>query len=115
MGAGRFVFFFAAATVAAVSMPGDTIFAGAVRENAERYATRYGSRMEGMRAPVAECMGVDSDDNGYVTCTVRDSDRELGDARPHQIECRANVVFEFDTGCREYRLRTIDVRTGEAQ
>jgi hypothetical protein len=99
---------------ALLAIYGATHIVGAsrVRENAERYALRYGSRFEGMRRPVAECMGVDNDNNGYVTCTLRDADREMGVQRPRQVECVANVFFEWSTGCREYRLRTLDVQTG---
>lgn len=90
----------------------NSVGTSSVRENAERYALRYGSRFEGMRRPVAECMGVDNDNNGYVTCTLRDADREMGVQRPRQVECVANVFFEWSTGCREYRLRTLDVQAG---
>ncbi len=89
-----------------------SVRASIVRDNAERYALRYGSRFEGMRRPVAECMGEDSEGNGYVTCTLRDADREMGVQRPRQVECVANVFFEWSTGCREYRLRTLDVQAG---
>lgn len=94
------------------SLVGRSVGASAVRENAERYAVRYGSRIGGMRTPIAECMAVDNDNNGYVTCTLRDADREMGVQRPRQVECVANVFFEWSTGCREYRLRTLDVQTG---
>lgn len=82
---------------------GDTLGEQAVRDHAERYAISHGSRIDGMRLPVAECSGIDSDANGYVTCTLRDADRDFGSPVPKHVECVSNVFFEWNTGCRDYR------------
>lgn len=76
------------------------------KANAEKYARAYVREFNGWASPVIACMGVDTDQNGYVTCTVA----ERAGAQSHQIECVSNWVFEYNTGCREYRLRTIDLQ-----
>jgi len=55
----------------------------------------------------AQCSGVDTDDNGYVTCVLSFVDVNRP---PAQIECTANWIFEWDKVCRPYRLRTFDVQ-----
>lgn len=74
------------------------------KQNAERYARTYLRTMKGWNSPVVQCMGTDSDQNGYVTCEAA---REVG-AQTERLECKANWVLEYDTGCRELQ-RTINI------
>lgn len=75
------------------------------KEHAEEYARQYAREFMGLPAATVSCMGVDTDRNGYVTCNVSG-----GQGAPvRQIECVANALIEVSTGCREYRLRTIDL------
>jgi len=54
-----------------------------------------------------QCSGVDTDNNGYVTCVLSFVNV---DRPPAQVECTANWIFEWDKVCRPYRLRTFDVQ-----
>lgn len=78
-----------------------------IKAHAEVYALRYTQQfLNGNPTSVVDCMGVDSDNNGYVTCTVAS---ERG-GRTTQIECVANAWLEWNTGCRAYMQRTISVQ-----
>lgn len=90
---------------------GKYVYAGRVRANAERYALSYAREIEGMASPRAQCMSMDTDNNGYVTCSIRDD--AATSSRPTQIECVANMLVEFNTGCRGYRVRTLEVNTDQ--
>lgn len=81
------------------------------KRHAEEYAREYTTRFMGTRSAIIDCMGTDSDNNGYVTCTVAPQ----AGARTTQIECVSNTFFEWNKGCREYRLRTIDLRQDQTQ
>lgn len=75
------------------------------KAHAEEYARQYAREFMGLPAAIVSCMGVDTDHNGYVTCNVSG-----GQGAPvRQIECVANVLIEVNTGCREYRLRNINI------
>ncbi len=92
---------------------GSYFFAGKVRANAERYATNYAREIEGMTSPRVQCMSMDTDANGYVTCSIHDG--AVPSSRSTQIECVANMFTEFNTGCRGYRVRTLDINTTSDQ
>lgn len=75
------------------------------KANAETYARQYARDFMGAQNPVVSCMGEDIDMNGYVTCSVA---RAVGEP-VRQIECVSNWILQYNKGCREYRLRTIDI------
>lgn len=97
----------------AFAVAGRYLFANKVRANAERYATSYAREIEGMTSPRVQCMSMDTDINGYVTCSIRDG--AVSGSRSTQIECVANMFTEFNTGCRGYRVRTLDINTTSDQ
>lgn len=97
----------------AFAVAGRYLFANKVRANAERYATSYAREIEGMTSPRVQCMSMDTDINGYVTCSIRDG--AVSGSRSTQIECVANMFTEFNTGCRGYRVRTLDINTPDQQ
>lgn len=74
--------------------------------NAEKYARDYARTFHNWQNPVVQCFGLDTDHNGYVTCSVA---REPG-APIRQIECAANIVLQFNRGCRQPQLRTLEVQ-----
>lgn len=74
------------------------------KQNAEKYARTHLRTMKGWNNPVVQCFGVDTDRNGYVTCTVA----ERVGAPTERLECVANWVFEYNTGCRELQ-RTLNI------
>lgn len=76
------------------------------KANAETYARQYAREFMGTQNPVVSCMGTDTDMNGYVTCSVA---RAPGEP-VRQIECVSNWILQYNKGCREYRLRTIDIQ-----
>lgn len=78
------------------------------KNNAEKYARTYLRTMKGWEHPVVQCMGVDSDQNGYVTCEAA---REAG-MQTMRLECVSNWVFEYNTGCRELQ-RTININSDQ--
>lgn len=67
-----------------VGISGVTV--GPTRTHAEDYARDYVRQFRGWQQPVVSCMGVDTDNNGYVTCTVA----ERAGTTPQQVECVAN-------------------------
>lgn len=73
------------------------IGAPARSSNATGYARDWARRFKGWSSPVIDCMGNDTDNNGYVTCTIGD-----GRGQVEQIECAANTVIEINVGCRPY-------------
>lgn len=69
------------------------------RANANTEARQYVRTMHpGWTRPVISCQGMDTDGNGYVTCTVGD-----GTDRTEAIECAAFVTVSFNEGCRPMR------------
>ena len=54
---------------------------------------------------VVACQGVDSDDDGYVRCTVGD-----GNTNTESIECRTSLTFNYQRGCVPMRLSVRGVR-----
>lgn len=89
--------------IGTVALGGLGVGASSRSSNATGYARDWARRFKGWSSPVVECMGNDTDGNGYVTCTIGD-----GHGTVDQIECAANTVIEVNTGCRAYR-RTIGV------
>ena len=79
-----------------------------IRDNAQGYARNYARQFYGMSNPVVQCAGIDTDANGYVTCTVGGNGQP-----PRQIECRANHLVEYDTACREQRV--FNMQTNQPQ
>jgi prepilin-type N-terminal cleavage/methylation domain-containing protein len=83
-----------------------------VKENAERYARAWALRFKGWQRPIVDCMGVDSPPkDGYVTCTIA----ERSGAPAEQIECAATAFIETNTGCRAFRLNTVQVVQPQSQ
>jgi len=62
---------------------------------ARRWAAELGYTVRG-----ASCANVDSDDDGYVSCTVVVVDGDT--ARPMAIECRG--AYSVGNGCRRPKL-----------
>lgn len=91
--------------IAGVAVGALGLGAPARSSHATGYARHWARRFKGWSTPVVECMGDDSDGNGYVSCTVGD-----GHGAVEQIECAANTV---NTGCRPY-TRMIGVGVGNA-
>lgn len=58
--------------------------------------------------PAVLCQAVDSDGNGYLSCTIGN-----GDAL-EPIECAPSVLFDYARGCRPVRFLTAPT-TGTAQ
>jgi hypothetical protein len=69
-----------------------------VRGHAERYARDHARRVWHWQAPLARCVGVDGDGNGFVGCTVSQGE---DDPSPRALECRANLLLQTLTECRE--------------
>lgn len=58
----------------------------------ERDAASFAEKMDGHPPRGVSCVNVDSDDDGYVTCTVFRVDRD-----PYSIQCAIRVGWE---GCK---------------
>lgn len=78
---------------------------GVVAEHANAYARDYSRQFHGWHNPAVSCAGEDTDHNQYVTCTVA----EQAGAPSVQIECRANLLFEWSKTCRVPSMRGIQV------
>lgn len=65
------------------------------KEEAQRWATELGYTVRG-----ASCANYDSDDDGYVSCTVVVVDGDT--TRPMAIECRS--AYALGQGCRQPKL-----------
>lgn len=77
----------------------DMVTADTIRENANTDARAHARRFHPRWSHyVADCQGVDSDGDGYVTCTIGD-----GDQITEAIECRTAVVMDYQRGCRPMR------------
>lgn len=70
--------------------------ADTVRDRAETDARAYAVQMHPGMTRVL-CQGVDSDGDGYVTCTLGDGREAVG------IECRASLWMDYARGCRPMR------------
>ena len=70
------------------------------RENSTSMARRYVSEMHGPTWTRVSCQGVDTDNNGYVSCVVGDG------TATEPIECAACMTssFCFNSGCRPLRF-----------
>lgn len=74
--------------------------ADTVKAHAQEDARTYVRTMHpAWTTPVVDRQGVDSDDDGYVRCTVGD-----GANTTEAIECRTSVVFNYQRGCAPMRL-----------
>lgn len=82
-----------------------------IKQHAETYATNYLHRFRGWNTPIVDCAATDTDNNGYVTCTVAES---VG-SQPIQIECAANIYLENTTNCRVPFMRNLNVTTEGTQ
>lgn len=58
----------------------------------ETDAAGFALKMDGKAPRGVECVNIDSDDDGYVTCTVFRVDRD-----PYSIQCAARAGWE---GCK---------------
>ena len=73
----------------------EALMASRVQSRAQRDACKYTSIVHPhWTHPVVLCQGVDSDEDGYVRCTVGDG----GDIT-ESIECRTSLMVEFYRGC----------------
>lgn len=68
------------------------------RDEAEEEARSYAQKM-GMEIKGVSCMNLDTDDNGYVSCTLNVIEKD-GKTSPVPIECASKWSFNND-GCRE--------------
>lgn len=80
-----------------------TGFAGERRLRAENDAKTYVRELHPTWTNTrALCQSTDSDNDGYVTCTVISTVN--GTNTPEEgIECRASVYFDYARGCRPMR------------
>jgi type II secretory pathway pseudopilin PulG len=69
-------------------------------QNARQYAGELGVEVAGL-----SCTGVDTDGDGYVSCTIRGRDGSLT-----PIECAGRLTL--NSGCRVARVIPIGVRRG---
>lgn len=78
-----------------------SILAGAMNNNnsgqAEHDAKAFVTKMYGATNANASCMDRDTDNNGYVSCTVV-YDKANGEQVAMPLECGAN--FSWNTGCK---------------
>lgn len=80
-----------------------TGFAGERRARAENDAKTYVRELHPSWTNTrALCQSTDSDNDGYVTCTVI-STMNGTDTPEEGIECRASVYFDYARGCRPMR------------
>lgn len=74
-------------------------FADRVRDRANEDARAYSREFHpGWTHPTVSCQSVDSDSDGYVTCTIGD-----GANATEAIECRVSRVTNYKRGCRPMR------------
>lgn len=85
--------------------------AGTIRGNAEGYARHYARQFKRWGTPVVACAGRDTDNNGYVSCTIAPAPG----GPTEQIECAANVYDESDTSCRDPQMRSVQWPGGGSQ
>jgi len=77
------------------------IVAGLRKANAEDVAVEYAQKLyPDQKAHYATCQGRDTDDNGYVSCTLRIV-RPDGTEDRIPLECAAFLVFSYGQTCRE--------------
>ena len=80
-----------------------TGFARERRARAENDAKSYVQQLHPSYTNTrALCQSTDSDNDGYVTCTVISTVNGT-DTPEEGIECRASVYFDFARGCRPMR------------
>lgn len=65
----------------------------AAEKSAQVWASEIGIELKGV-----SCVKVDSDGDGYVSCSVRDA------SRVYQIECAG--LMTINSGCRQPKFRT---------
>lgn len=87
-----------AGTVLVSAVGGNVLYAEKRRAHAEAAARAYGAVLDPSvpaDAWVASCMGVDSDNDGYLSCTLAARGRQ-----PTPVECRAWIWIGNNDGCR---------------
>lgn len=85
-------------TIGWLVVKGGTTLTGADQEAAEEAARTWASDL-GIELKGVSCAKMDSDGDGYVSCTVRDGREQI-----HQIECTGLVTI--NSGCRQPKFRT---------
>jgi len=65
--------------------------------NALKYAHEYAAQLYPGEQATAVCQQVDTDSNGYLSCTLRVGQQVLA------IECADNYTIETNKGCRPVR------------
>lgn len=103
--------FVAMAIVAVVALRLSGTLPARTRTRAEGLATVYATNVHGWTNPYVQCAGVDSDDNGYVTCMI--SNRA---GASEQIECAdQGISDQMNNICRPYRTISIINNTSNPQ
>lgn len=70
------------------------------REQAEEAAKSFAESLyPGLRPVRVVCQNVDTDNNGYVSCTL-----VVGEQSPQAIECASKFNLSFVSGCRISRM-----------
>lgn len=74
---------------------------GSIASNNADNATKWAEDL-GYEVIAAKCGTFDSDDNGYVSCTIRVKDRE----ELIYVECPSITRQFYENNCREQRIGT---------
>jgi hypothetical protein len=74
-------------------------FSGANKEEAEKNATSFATEL-GLDVKHITCVNYDSDNDGYVSCTVAHNNNGKVELMP--IECAR--TFSFNSGCRAQKI-----------
>jgi len=86
-------------SLAAVGML--SVGCGDIADNNADNATKWAEDL-GYEVIAAKCGTFDSDDNGYVSCTIRVKDRE----ELIYVECPSITRQIYENNCREQRIGT---------
>ena len=85
------------------SISWDAVTSSGRKGNADSSAAQYIREMHrGWTSPAIQCQSIDTDNNGYVSCTVGD-----GVNQTEAIECASYVLYSFNKGCRVMRAQII--------
>lgn len=79
------------------------VTADTVQANATGYARNYARRFHRWSTPVIECAGVDTNRDGYVTCTIA----QAPGTPTEQIRCPSNYLIEGNTTCHTVNVRNM--------
>jgi hypothetical protein len=80
---------------------------GTVQNHAQTYAANYARTLLNEQNPRVLCAGLDTDNNGYVACSIETS------GTPIQIECPANLFFEPSTNCKIPQIIVVNQQIGQ--